>query len=929
MPRPHAEILASMLKDASAETSERVIAVLGSRLEAMTRLVVGLHLEPSIRGDRRVRSKMEPDKCLDDVISALIPDSRVGADNPLDVVILRAQVYAAETAQASAERELAKETFRRENAAAVTSSTTKDLAETLRQLQISRDITARYQHDASALNTVLEQHKELYQRMENQVKATEDSVQRLTSQLTREREVFKAAVAANTAQSRRLYNLLSSSGAADVSTKTYLRRRNEDLQERVKRLIAANRTLRARVNLEELDPDTSVLVAEGDSSLVVAACLDCFSDLSCFLLGLSTGELGWGLLNLSDETRVVVRDALKAADVSRSVDEIVDSVARAAFQVSTLPSEMSPKTQAAETRRTSPGTSLAEVREATSKRKALSSFAAPARKRLRGSESDSGDHTASSDTSTLQRRKIAARPASTPVASKSRSLSLSRSSSKAPSPPPKQSSPRSRRASAACSRATSRAVARTSSPVRGGVTASSPVDSRASASLAPPVTTASFGAPDATAAGGVSPSHLTTSLQEAQATLASQSFRSALSCDESVATIVLSDGEAEVEDQPKSAAVASSVPCTRPAVSSGSASTVDLSSWFRSPLESSSLGVQVSAAAPLVVSETFSYNSVPFFDRSEAETNIASRRQAFVDAWRGSGFSASASGSSSIRGPASHRARVEAGGQVGSTFRLAWISSARGIEVLDEDSQLSSAASLGFALWERDHWIPARAVELYFEVAYRTLKESFDEASRPSLQVSVDAAKDRWMAYVRERTQRSDRLRQKLVCTLWEWCRSDRFPDVDIELMFEPSMPGFSLEPLAWTPRTTDLLSELPALEGKEPWRSGWVDVPSPHPYNTTFVPRNPSFPLFVPVGYSRDMVHDQVVLDPSLDPHEISTSWLQVPSVPSLPDESASDVSLLPTGPVRSSLPAPASDVQLQLLVQATAADSDGVTEI
>ncbi|GMF48481.1 unnamed protein product [Phytophthora fragariaefolia] len=197
-------MLASMLKDASAETSERVIAVLGSRLEAMTRVVVGLHLEPSIRGDRRVRSKMESAKCQDDVVSAVAPDSRVGADNPLDVAVLRAQGYAAETAQASAERELAKETFRRENAAAVTSSTTKELAETRRQLQISRDIAARYQHDASTLSAVVELHKELYQRMENRVKAAEDSVQRLTSQLSREREVFKAAVTANTAQSRRL-----------------------------------------------------------------------------------------------------------------------------------------------------------------------------------------------------------------------------------------------------------------------------------------------------------------------------------------------------------------------------------------------------------------------------------------------------------------------------------------------------------------------------------------------------------------------------------------------------------------------------------------------------------------------------------------------------------------------------------------------------
>ncbi|GMF41652.1 unnamed protein product [Phytophthora fragariaefolia] len=94
----------------------------------------GLHLEPSIRGDRRVRSKMESAKCLDDDISAVVPDSHVGVNNPLDVAALRAQVYAAETAQASAEPELAKETFRWENATAVTSSTAKDLAETRRQL---------------------------------------------------------------------------------------------------------------------------------------------------------------------------------------------------------------------------------------------------------------------------------------------------------------------------------------------------------------------------------------------------------------------------------------------------------------------------------------------------------------------------------------------------------------------------------------------------------------------------------------------------------------------------------------------------------------------------------------------------------------------------------------------------------------------------
>ncbi|GMF26775.1 unnamed protein product [Phytophthora fragariaefolia] len=162
-----------MLEEASAETSERIIAVLGPRLEAISRLVVGLHLEPAIRGDRRARSKLDAAKCLDEVIAAAVPDTQVGPDNSLDVAILRAQVYAAKTAQAAAEREHAKEVFRRENAAAVTFSSMKELAETRRQLKISKEIAARYRHDAETMSAVVEQHKELYQRMENRVKVAD------------------------------------------------------------------------------------------------------------------------------------------------------------------------------------------------------------------------------------------------------------------------------------------------------------------------------------------------------------------------------------------------------------------------------------------------------------------------------------------------------------------------------------------------------------------------------------------------------------------------------------------------------------------------------------------------------------------------------------------------------------------------------------
>ncbi|GMF53494.1 unnamed protein product [Phytophthora fragariaefolia] len=147
---------------------------------------------------------------------------------------------------------------------------------------------------------------------------------------------------------RQLHNLLSTSIAADGSTETQLRRQLSP---------PCMRQTRGD------GPDTPVWVTEGEFStcrhLYHLGCLS--AHLSRLYTGLCSGEVDWDLLALSDETQVVVRDALDAADSSRSADEIADNVARAAFLVSALPSEMSPNEQTAEPRHTSPGTSLAAV----------------------------------------------------------------------------------------------------------------------------------------------------------------------------------------------------------------------------------------------------------------------------------------------------------------------------------------------------------------------------------------------------------------------------------------------------------------------------------------------------------------------------------------------------------------------------------------
>ncbi|GMF29475.1 unnamed protein product [Phytophthora fragariaefolia] len=811
--------------------------------------------------------------------------------------------------------------------------------------------------------------------MENRVKAAEDSVQRLSSELTRERETFKAAVASNTAQSRRLHNLLSASSVADVPAETQLRRRTEDLQERVKRLVTANRTLRARVKLEEMDPDTLVLVTEG------------------------------ALLELRDKTRVVVRDALKAADASRSTGEIADDVARAAFLVSALPSEMSPKEQAA---------------------KAATPPRALVRKRVRRplrvldddseSDSDSSAQESSSDPKTSGDVKTAVSIAPAFVVA---STSTSQAPQGSESEPPASNSDRrghkstpSRSPSAPKIRtkAPSRGASRPSSPHRDGAGASSSAASRAASRTSSPARGRVLDLSGKVAARSTPPP-----------------TSSALSSAESQATLALSDDDVEIVD------VLPAVPPppagSREDASPGGA-TGDTNGQRRGPvLRSKAASSEFCSALLLEALEADDDDVLGLTELSPTRAQSTSLTHVEHSA-------ASSTGPPSFRGASNSQVEVSAAsvkrsassrgvsrkqvkppatpGRRLSTTRISRptsqvVTTLSSMPGSDRGSQrplpvlppVAGASPIVRVSKQVVQWaqpfispkfsrpgaakcwirllncrlpspvpaktrVPCTVATLEAFVDYTNPSHPWQRLRRnlppqaclfdttafdPNCKVSqrapvplrlrgywrmfrgfgnettgVDAAKDLWLAYVRERAQRSDRLRQKLICTLWEWCLSDRFPDVETELMFEPSMPGFSLEHLTWAPKTADWVSELSELEEREPWRNGWTEVPAQHPYNTTFAPCNPSSPLFVPVGFSLEAVRSQVILDPSLDPHEISTSWLQASSVPSSPDKSSSGVPLLPTGPVHS---APTSDDQLRLLVQVATAAPGDVTEI
>ncbi|EGZ06486.1 hypothetical protein PHYSODRAFT_531454, partial [Phytophthora sojae] len=184
---------------------------------------------------------------------------------------------------------------------------------------------------------------------------------------------------------------------------------------------------------------------------------------------------------------------------------------------------------------------------------------------------------------------------------------------------------------------------------------------------------------------------------------------------------------------------------------------------------------------------------------------------------------------------------------------------------------------LGFSDWERYHWIPAPAVENCFRIATKELEgNNWSPEAKAKVRAELDEAKAEWLAYAAERNKRWDRFRAKIIYQVWRWfvSKEPKFAALHTESLFESSMLGCPFDNLTWLPKTTDWVSEISALDAAEPWRNGWVDAPAQHPYNTTFFPCNPRFPLFVPANTTREEVGRQIVVCPDLTPNEIAADW-------------------------------------------------------
>ncbi|KAG6942785.1 hypothetical protein JG688_00017927, partial [Phytophthora aleatoria] len=316
-----------------------------------------MQLGSPVRGNKRIYARFVAARSLQEVADSVVPDSGDESETTShELARLRSEIHSAQAAQATTEEEI----MHRESAQMACSSARRELEQTQREVHRLRERESSVLQELDAFNAQVDAHNELYQRLENRIKSAEDESQRLTQYTARQKEIFKATVATNTSQIRRLHQLLSDSDIADDSANTRLKRRNEDLREQVKRLSRANKALHAHVRLEEMDPDVLVLVLERSSRH--------FQDL----LRLSTGELNWELLDVSGQTRGILKRLYAMKDSTMSDENFAAGLTRIACREGD-DLELSQDDRAANDRKTSPGTSYAEVQKSNSKHKAKAS----------------------------------------------------------------------------------------------------------------------------------------------------------------------------------------------------------------------------------------------------------------------------------------------------------------------------------------------------------------------------------------------------------------------------------------------------------------------------------------------------------------------------------------------------------------------------
>ncbi|OWZ01295.1 hypothetical protein PHMEG_00027347 [Phytophthora megakarya] len=262
------EALCDLVEGVVDKSLLRNLSGLSSQMETLGRLAVGIHLQPAIRGNRRVQELVDAADSVESIYSAAIYPSPAQQPVPTELEgTLRCYVHAAQSAQKVAEGRLLTEIGLRENAEGLLRSCHQEIAALRKSVENAQALTAHYKAVSDKFEANISHHTEVLARSENRVRAAEDTVADLNRQLKHAKSEFMAKIAANTTQVTNLSATLAISHIVDDSAEDKASRRCSELLERNRRLMTANRTLRSRVKLDQLDPDVLVLVTEGSFSI--------------------------------------------------------------------------------------------------------------------------------------------------------------------------------------------------------------------------------------------------------------------------------------------------------------------------------------------------------------------------------------------------------------------------------------------------------------------------------------------------------------------------------------------------------------------------------------------------------------------------------------------------------------------------------------
>ncbi|KAG2840893.1 hypothetical protein PC112_g3563 [Phytophthora cactorum] len=307
-PVTEASLQAMLAKSSEASVNQMMTSML-PYLTAIVRHQVQLHVSPPLHTDVAAQRRLNGAVGFDDVLAAVqpLPDSL--QDIPRQIGELEARLRSAEADAAAAKSSVVSQMLARESAEQllkISSSKVESLdAENrcLRVTNISVDAFLQKMKESTGLHT---QDLELARA---EVAERDAVIPALEGRRTKEREAFKAAVAANTEQTRQLHAMLikaqkSKFVVADTAHSL------KDLQKRNTHLLHINRVLRSHVSLAGMDQEILVLAVQG----------------------MTAGELNLADLELDQETFVALQRIQAEAAGSSDPRAVAAALAKTAYQ---------------------------------------------------------------------------------------------------------------------------------------------------------------------------------------------------------------------------------------------------------------------------------------------------------------------------------------------------------------------------------------------------------------------------------------------------------------------------------------------------------------------------------------------------------------------------------------------------------------------